>query len=251
MNTVAVEHSSPNTAKVFKIEWNLGKRCNFNCSYCDEWTHDNKSPHMEFEVAKRFVDKIVDKMPNKEFKINFTGGEPCVNPNFEKMVDYMWDKGIAIGVTTNGSRTYDYYAKILPKLSSINFSYHMEYHKRKVLPETIVKLSNLAKQQDRYIHLHVHMMMLPTMFEEAKQTIKYLQENDVHVVMRRIRPARIKNHPDSVKNDKGQLISGPIAPPFFDGVVTQQIGADGCPYYGGDEGYYSADEIKYLESMNV
>ena len=66
MQTIAVEHASANQAKVVKIEWNMGKRCNFHCSYCDEFTHDNKSKHMSFEVAKRTIDKIVSK--GKKYK---------------------------------------------------------------------------------------------------------------------------------------------------------------------------------------
>ena len=249
MKTVAIEHASPKQAKVVKIEWNMGKRCNFNCSYCDEFTHDMKSPHLKFEVAKNAIDNIIKSMPGKRFRIGLTGGEPTVNPDFEKILDYMHSNGIDVSVTTNGSRTYEFYAKILPKLSNMNFSYHMEYHKRKVIPENIVKLKQLADKQDKHIHIHVHMMMLPTMFDEARSTIDYLKANNVPVIMRRIRPARIKDHPDSVKNEKGQLIEGPVAPPFFDGVVTQKF-TNGQPDYSYTE-YYSAEELEFLENTNV
>lgn len=250
MQTVAVEHASPNQAKVVKIEWNMGKRCNFNCSYCDEFTHDHKSKHMSFEVAQRTIDKIVSKLPGRRFKINLTGGEPTVNPNFEKILDYMYSQGIDVGLTTNGSRTLEFYKRILPKLASFIVSYHMEYHKREVIPENIVALKKLALEQDRYIHVHVHMMMLPTTFDEAKEAIEYLKENDVPVVMRRIRPARMKQHPDSKFNEKGQLIEGPISRPFYDGIVTQLF-KNGSPYYGGDKDYYSEDEIEFLENAGV
>lgn len=250
MKTVAIEHSNTLQADIVKIEWNLGKRCNFNCSYCDEFTHDNFSPHMSFEVAKKTIDKIVDKLPGRRFKMNLTGGEPTVNPEFEKILDYMYQKNIAVGVTTNGSRTYDFYAKNLHKLSSIIFSYHMEYHKRKVLPENIVRLYELSKTLDKHVHLHVHMMMLPTTFKEADEAIDYFKSNGVPVVMRRIRPARAKDHKSSILNEKGLLVSGPIAQPFYDGVTTQLF-KDNQPYYNGDEGYYSEEEIKYLESKGV
>ena len=93
-------------------------------------------------------------------------------------------------------------------------------------------------------------MMLPTTFAEADDSIKYFRENEVPVVMRRIRPARAKDHPDSVLDDKGRLIEGPIAQPFYDGVTTQLI-RNGQPVYDGDAGYYSEDEIKYLENNGV
>jgi len=250
MKTVAVEHSSRNQAKVVKIEWNMGKRCNFNCSYCDEWTHDNSSPHMSFEVAKRTIDKIIDKLPGRKFKMNLTGGEPTVNPEFERILDYMYENGVHVGVTTNGSRTFEFYKRNLHKLDSIIFSYHMEYHKRKVLPESIVDLYKYSQTLDKHVHLHVHMMMLPTTFDEADSAIKYFKENQVPVVMRRIRPARAKDDPTSVINERGHLISGPIAQPFYDGVTTQLM-KNGQPYYDGDAGYYSEPEIEYLENNGV
>lgn len=250
MNTVAVEHCNPKQAKIVKIEWNLGKRCNFNCSYCDEWTHDNKSPHMDYEVAVRTIDKIKNKLPGREFKINLTGGEPCINPNFERILDYMYKNDIQVGITTNGSRKKEFYKKNIHKLNSIIFSYHMEYHNRKVLPENIVELYKYKQSLDRYVHLHVHMMMLPTTFDEADNTIKYFKKHNVPVVMRRIRPARAKEDKNSIFNEKGHLISGPIAMPFYKGVVTQLI-KNGQPYYGGDTDYYSQEEIDYLKNNNV
>lgn len=249
MKTVAVEHCSDAQSQVVKIEWNLGKRCNFNCSYCDEFTHDNKSPHMSFEVAKRTIDKIVSKLPNKRFKMNLTGGEPTNNPEIEKIIDYMYEKGCMIGLTTNGSRKYEFYEKLLPKLDSLIFSYHMEYHKREVIPDNLVKLFQLAQTFEKHIHMHVHMMMLPSTFDEAKEAIAYFKENDIPVVMRRIRPAYKKDN-DAVFNDKGQLTAGNIAEPFYDGVVTLKFNNGQADYTGGTD-YYSKDEIDYLENNNV
>mgnify|MGYP003704457195 CR=1 FL=1 len=35
-----------------KVEWNLGKRCNYDCSYCPSAIHDNTSPHTDVEILK-------------------------------------------------------------------------------------------------------------------------------------------------------------------------------------------------------
>lgn len=248
MKTIAVEHSSPNQSKIFKIEWNLGKRCNFNCSYCDEYTHDNYSKHIPFDIAKKTIDKIMAKTQNKKIKINLTGGEPTVNPDIEEIISYMYDNNIDIGITTNGSRKLNFYQKILPKLASLIFSYHMEYHAREVLPENIVKIYNLAQQQKKYIHVHVHMMMLPTKFDEAINAFDFFKQNSVPVVMRRIRPAYKKDNDAIYENKK--LIAGNIARPFYDGVVTLKMTPNGPDYSGADD-YYSNDEITYLENNNV
>lgn len=250
METIAVEHSSLKQSQIVKIEWNLGKRCNFNCSYCDEFTHDNKSKHLDFETAQRTIDKIFDKLGDKIIKINLTGGEPTVNPNIEQILKYMREKGALIGLTTNGSRTFEFYAGILQYIDSIIFSYHMEYHKREVIPENIVKLNDEIKKHDRYIHLHVHMMMLPGQFEEAKHAIQLFQDNGVDVVMRKIRPAYVKDDPNAEFDEQNRLISGKIAQPFYDGTTTLKFKGN-SPTYEVDLGYYSEEEIKFLEDNRV
>jgi MoaA/NifB/PqqE/SkfB family radical SAM enzyme len=251
MKTIAIQHQSEKQSKIFKVEWNLGKRCNFNCSYCDEYTHDNFSDHLKFEVAKKTIDKLKNQFPEKTIKINLTGGEPTINPDFEKLVDYMNSQDIKIGVTTNGSRTYKFYEKIIPKIDSLIFSYHMEYHKRQVLPATIVDLYNYKNTFEKYVHLHVHMMMLPTMFDEADRTIKYFKSNGVPIVLRRIRPAYMKDEL-ATYNHQGQLIDGKIAMPNYPGTVTLKFKNGQSDYsYEGQPDYYSKEELEYLNNMGI
>lgn len=249
MKTVAVEHSSPKQAKVYKIEWNLGKRCNFHCSYCDEFTHDNKSEHLSFEVAKNTVDKILEKTQGRRVKINLTGGEPAVNPNIEQIIDYMYQSGIEVGMTTNGSRKLEFYKNLVPKMASILFSYHMEYHKRDVLPENIVELQKFINTLDKHVHLHVHIMMLPTRFDEAKNVIEYFRDNNVNVIMRRIRPAYKRNE-NAKYNEKGHLVEGEIARPFYSGISTLKM-INGQPDYSDEQNYYSEEELEFLRNNNV
>lgn len=249
MKTIAVEHSSEKQSKVLKIEWNMSKRCNFRCSYCDEFTSDRKSPHLPFDVAKKAIDKILIKTQDKQIKVNLTGGEPTVNPEFEKILSYMYEKNIDVGVITNGSRTLEFYKGIMPKLKSFIMSYHMEYHNREVLPENILELKKFIKENNYDIHFHIHMMMLPTMFDEADRVISILKENNIPCVIRRIRPAYMKND-SAVYNTNGRLIEGEIALPHHTGLVTLKHLPNGSPDYSYDE-YYSLEEKQYLSNMGV
>ena len=72
-----VEHLYEDVRQSTKIEWNIGKRCNYDCSYCPAEIHDNFSEHTDIEILKNTVD-VISKM-NKP-RISFTGGEPCVHP---------------------------------------------------------------------------------------------------------------------------------------------------------------------------
>jgi MoaA/NifB/PqqE/SkfB family radical SAM enzyme len=112
-----------------KIEWNLGKRCNYDCSYCPSSIHDNTSLHTDIEILKRAVDKLVTL--GKPIRLSFTGGEPCVHPKFQELVKYCKYVGVTwISVTTNGTLPYEFYASL--EADQIVFSIHLEYDWQRV-----------------------------------------------------------------------------------------------------------------------
>jgi len=69
-----------------KVEWNLGKRCNYDCTYCPSSIHDNHSPHTDINTLEATVDKLCEI--RKPLRISLTGGEPCVHPDIEDLLDY-------------------------------------------------------------------------------------------------------------------------------------------------------------------
>jgi MoaA/NifB/PqqE/SkfB family radical SAM enzyme len=124
-----------------KIEWNLGKRCNYDCSYCPSSIHDNSSPHTDIEILKKTVDKLMTL--GKPVRLSFTGGEPCVHPKFLELVKYCKHKGITwVSVTTNGTLPYEFYAAL--EADQIVFSIHLEYDWKRVFNtvESVVDLTN-------------------------------------------------------------------------------------------------------------
>lgn len=107
-----------------KVEWNLGKRCNYDCSYCPSSIHDNSSPHTDIEILKSAVDKLVTL--GKPIRISFTGGEPTVHPQFRELLKYCKHVGVSwISVTTNGTLPYEFYSTL--PIEQLVFSVHFEY----------------------------------------------------------------------------------------------------------------------------
>ena len=139
-----------------KIEWNLGKRCNYDCSYCPSSIHNNSSPHTDIEILKATVDKLVSL--GKPIRLSFTGGEPCVHPKFDELIKYAKYKGISwISVTTNGTRPFEFYASL--PVDQYVFSIHFEYDWQrvydtvsKVADQTTVKLVAQIMCHHDYIH---------------------------------------------------------------------------------------------------
>jgi MoaA/NifB/PqqE/SkfB family radical SAM enzyme len=143
-----------------KIEWNLGKRCNYDCSYCPASIHDNTSPHTDIEILKATVDKLMTL--GKPIRLSFTGGEPCVHPKFDELVRYCKHVGISwISVTTNGTRPYEFYASL--PVDQYVFSIHFEYDVERIL-DTILKVveSTKIKVVAQIMAHHNHMLNVRT-----------------------------------------------------------------------------------------
>ena len=44
---------------VFQVTWDLGRRCNYDCSYCPMHRHDNFSPHASLEELIKNSDFVL------------------------------------------------------------------------------------------------------------------------------------------------------------------------------------------------
>lgn len=164
-----------------KVEWNLGKRCNLDCSYCPAEIHDNHSEHTDISVLKSTVD-VLSQLG--KIRISLTGGEPCVHPHIEELLVHMKQKKIGwINVTTNGTRTVEFYQNILENyINHIVFSVHLESDWLKVI-NTIIKVYKQSANKN----VLVHMMMLPGRLKDVKDACKALLDAGIRYALRPIR----------------------------------------------------------------
>jgi MoaA/NifB/PqqE/SkfB family radical SAM enzyme len=186
-----------------KVEWNLGKRCNYDCSYCPAAIHDNHSSHTDIELLKSAVDQLSNL--GKPVRLSFTGGEPCVHPKFEELVKYAKHKGISwISVTTNGTRSYDFYSAL--PVDQYVFSIHLEYDWRRVFNT----LESIEKNTD--IKLIAQIMAHHNYIKEAKELRSRCIAAQIPNTVRRIRWTEgdhdlfddLRYHPDDLEWIKDQ-----------------------------------------------
>lgn len=161
-----------------KVEWNLGKRCNYDCSYCPAAIHDNTSPHTDIEILKKAIDKL--ETLDKPIRLSFTGGEPCVHPDFEELVRYAVYKKVQwISVTTNGTRPYEFYSKL--PVDQYVFSIHLEYDWMRVV-NTLTKLADLGN-----LKLIGQIMAHHDYIPSAKVVKGMLDQHTIPSTVRRVR----------------------------------------------------------------
>ena len=113
------------------ITWDIGRRCNYSCHYCHPHVSNTYEAHKTWGSLHYAVDKVLDFFLDHyrvRAKWVFTGGEPTINPDFMRLVEYLFAKGHIIHTQTNASRHADYYAKLI-EYSSIGISLHLEYYR--------------------------------------------------------------------------------------------------------------------------
>lgn len=130
---------------LFYIVWDTGPRCNFDCSYCPPRLHDKVSPHKSLEQLQKMWTDIVAKTAhrNKKYRVEFTGGEVTLNPNFLPFVQWLRENYNEIleeiFVSTNGTASVEYYKKLIQLVNGISFSSHFEFANFNKLWKNILK----------------------------------------------------------------------------------------------------------------
>lgn len=163
-----------------KVEWNLGKRCNYDCSYCPSSIHDNFSPHTDINVLEKTVDRLCEL--GKPLRISLTGGEPCVHPDIEDLLDYFKRKEISwINLTTNGTRGAAWYLNNEMFWNHLVFSLHFEFEWTRIF-DTIIKYH--ASTHNKFF---VNVMAHHEKMNFVRDVVKSFDRLGIKYAVRRIR----------------------------------------------------------------
>ncbi|MFH1182749.1 MAG: radical SAM protein [Candidatus Moraniibacteriota bacterium] len=130
--------------------------CNFHCKTCLR-EHPNDIGHISLEIVEKALQEY--KKLNAEPVIGITGGEPCLHPDFEKIVEIIVQNGFYFRFVSNGSLLDKY----------------------KFIAEKYKKNAKLAAfsldSSDKEIHNEVRDH---GSFEKVKETIRYFSLEGIH-----------------------------------------------------------------------
>lgn len=164
---VAMERTHASTQK--QIYWEIGRRCNYDCSYCWPWIHNNTDPHKSLEELMRATHLIETKFTKGE-SVNFiiSGGEPTVNKSFLDWLRYLNACGHHISLHSNGSRLPEYYREII-HYGDLNLSVHFEFYDRERFINVVkaVTEEKVLNYNHKVGHLEVKLMMAPQNRDET------------------------------------------------------------------------------------
>ena len=177
----------------FEVTWDMGLRCNFDCTYCPAHRHNNTSPHASLDTlikTSKFVFEYKKLMQSqmtfdRQWNIGFTGGEPTNNPNFLEMCQYIHaqnDPDVLVDVTTNGAFSQKYCEKLIEAVDSITVSYHCEA-KQKTKDNVVARIYQLKESGIKYkVNLMIHAK--PEYFDECMKLVDMFTRDDIKFVPR-------------------------------------------------------------------
>ena len=91
--------------KINTLWFNTGTLCNIECKNCyiESSPKNDRLVYLAFDEVKLFIDEAIDNnLKTKE--IGFTGGEPFMNKDILKMVDYALEKKFKVLILSNAMK---------------------------------------------------------------------------------------------------------------------------------------------------
>lgn len=168
----------------------LGKRCNYDCSYCAPHQHDLVSPHTNTETVCDFIRRLDDiaQEQQRQLQLTFSGGEPMVHPDILEILataHSVRNRADQLVVSTNGSVPLKLYEKAMQYITNLTISIHLERSDSEIdkVINTVIALNN---NYEKFIN--VNLMCLPGRMSKWIEIRDRLTENNVKFVFRRIRP---------------------------------------------------------------
>lgn len=157
----AIQVSRNTDAKFTIVEWTLGNKCTFACSYCPTNLHDGSVGWQNHEKLTAFLDACHEHYTvgmGREVLVQYTGGEPTVYPKFRDLVRHAQSRGIRQSIISNGSRTTRFWDEMAGAFEKVHLSYHPEFAD----PRHFIEVSEaICKHTD----LHINVLMKPGMFD--------------------------------------------------------------------------------------
>ena len=186
------------------VTWDVGRRCNYDCTYCPPHRHDNFSPHADLDTLKKtgqfifdYSNLLMKYKKNKKVNINFTGGEPTNNPNFLPFGEWLqktWKENyqdnyhLSLTITSNGAFGPKMAESVCQNYGFMTVSYHAEAHpnlKKKVI-------ENIYYLHGRNFPIKINVMFHAEYWDECKELCMQLERDGIGYV-----PRMIGEHEDS------------------------------------------------------
>ena len=161
-----------------QVYWEIGRFCNYDCSYCWPFIHNKTDPHKTFKRLINGTMMIEEKfIRGRKAHFVISGGEPTLNPALMDWVKFIYSLGHHVSMHSNGSRLPKYYRELI-HYTDFNLSVHFEFYKADKLLKVIEAITDeKAKNGNHGVgHFEVKLMMKPGTTLEALEFERKMKE---------------------------------------------------------------------------
>ena len=152
-------------ARNIKTLWfNTGTLCNIECKNCyiESSPKNDRLVYLTFEEVKSFIDEALDKNLGTN-EIGFTGGEPFMNKDIMKMIDYSLNKKFKVLLLSNAMK---------PMLNRTNELIKLNH------PNLIIRVSIDHYQKEKHEEIRGKKT-----YDVMLQGLKWLNENNFNYTL--------------------------------------------------------------------
>jgi len=157
-----------------QILWDIGRFCNYSCSYCWPGVHNTTDAHKPLSLFKQTANYVIDNWSHGH-KIHwyFGGGEPTLNPDFEPFVDYLSSRGQWVMLVSNGSQGPAYWRKNADNYNTLIFSAHFEFMKPELFAKNYASIVGVMSAGAK--RLNTFIVKLMTKPGEIQNSIDFVE----------------------------------------------------------------------------
>ncbi len=158
-----------------RVQWDLGRRCNYSCSYCWPDVHSFSEPLKSQDSLNLAAETLIKKLPqDKKILFQFGGGEPTLYPEYLNFLRFLKIPGHSVVTTTNGSRHHSFF-KDLIKLSSVNISVHFEFANLDKIKKNVEVMLHEIENNETTETLEIKLMTPPGSVFKSKNFLDSLR----------------------------------------------------------------------------
>jgi organic radical activating enzyme len=176
---VRIDHNSDARASTVVVDWNLGNKCNYRCSYCPTDLHSGSTGWPDLSVLEAVSNLLVCHYRDlgRCVYFQFSGGEPSYYEFFRELAQLLVATGSTVGVITNASRSPFWWKETASSLEYVCATYHVEFAEYGHFTEVIETLLEGG------VSTHINVPMYPKHFEKCLQVGKDLSDRFPEVTL--------------------------------------------------------------------
>lgn len=152
---------------IFRIQWNIGNKCNFDCAYCPSSLKEGLTPDVSVEAFAKAIENI--KSQTAEFDlvdIDLTGGEPTLYESLRQSLSSDL-KNIKFSFHSNGTAPISWWQSATPNLKEITLTLHQQVD--------FEHFSSVASVLNDHCQLKIFVPMSVDSFESQQQKYELLK----------------------------------------------------------------------------